>query len=377
MERDAREEARNVIPEGTRYYLPPEAQARLQLTARWRELFAAWGYAPVELPALEIFDPAHPLAERAFKLVDKSGRVLALRSEFTTALVRMAQTQDLGPAPQRLQYAGRLWLRDSEVGLGRMREFAQVGVEVFGASSPRIDAELIALAAEALAAAGLAGARIEVGLPAFVADLLDATGLEPEPVRRLHAAIDRKNTPELAERLERYGVRGALAEALLALPDLFGGREVLAAARRHAVSERARIDLDWLEEVLALLPAGVEPLFDLGMARAYDYYSGIHFRAYTPDFGLPLLGGGRYDGAGVPFAAGFALGLERVLEAAGRPAAAPVPDALALDAATARALRAQGLVVELAWTDDLDELRAYAHARGIPRIAGPEGEVRP
>ncbi len=366
-----------MIPEGTRYYLPPEAQARLQLTQRWRELFAAWGYAPVELPALEVYDPEHPLAERAFKLVDKSGRVLALRSEFTTALVRMVRTQPQLPGPQRLQYAGRLWLRDSEVGLGRLREFAQAGVEVFGASSPRIDAELLALAAEALRVAGLEGARLEVGLPSFVADLLDATGLEEAPTRKLHAAIDRKNTPELAERLERYGVRGALADALLALPDLFGGPEVLEAARKHAISERARMDLDWLEEVLALLPAGLEPLFDLGMARAYDYYSGLHFRAYTPDFGLPLLGGGRYDGAGVPFAAGFALGLERVLEAAGLPAAAPAPDALALDAATARALRAQGLAVELAWTDDLDELRAYARRRGIPRIAGPEGEVAP
>jgi len=366
-----------VIPEGTRYYLPPEAAARQALVTRWRELFSSWGYAPVELPALEVFDPEHPLAERAFKLVDKSGRVLALRAEFTTALVRMAHTQALGPGPHRFQYAGRLWLRDSEVSLGRLREFEQVGVEVFGASTPRVDAELLALAHESLAAAGLAGARVEVGLPAFVADLLEATGLDAGRLARLHAAIDRKNTPELAERLERYGVGGSLAEALLALPDLFGGREVLTAARRHAISERARRDLDWLEEVLALLPAGLEPLFDLGMARAYDYYTGIHFRAYTPDFGLPLLGGGRYDGAGVAEAAGFALGLERVLEAAGRPAQAAAPDALALDAKTARRLRAEGLVVELAWTDDLDELRAYARARGIGRLVGPEGEAAP
>lgn len=366
-----------MIPEGTRYYLPPEARARLELVERWRRLFSSWGYDPVEIPALEVFDPSHPLAERAFKLVDKSGRVLALRSEFTTALVRMARSQIAGPGPTRLQYAGRLWLRASEVGLGRLREFVQVGLEVFGASSPRIDAELLTLAAEALATAGLAGARLEVGLPAFVADLLEVTGLDSERLQRLHTAIDRKNTPELAEWIERFGIRGALADALLALPDLFGGREALAAARRYAVSERARHDLDWLEEVLGYLPAGVEPLFDLGMARAYDYYTGMHFRAYTPDFGLPLLGGGRYDGAGVPYAAGFALGLERVLEAAGGTAPAPVPDALALDAEIARSLRARGQVVELAWTDDLDELRAYARRRGIARIVGPEGEVRP
>ena len=366
-----------MIPEGTRYHLPPEAAARLELEERWRALFGSWGYDPVELPALEIYDPSHPLAERAFKMVDKSGQVLVLRAEFTTAVIRMINGEKLVDRLHRFQYAGRLWLRDSEIGLGRMREFAQVGVEVVGASSPRLDAELLELAWEALKAADLPDARLEVGLPALVADLLAATGLPASERSALHAAIERKNTPELAELLETHGVSGGLAKALLALPDLYGGVEVLAEVRELELSEAARRDLDWLEEVLALLPGELEVLLDLGLARAYDYYSGIHFRAYTPDFGLPLLGGGRYDGAGTRYAAGFALGLERVLEARGLPGDARAPDALALDPETARRLRGQGLRVELAWSDDLEELKSYARLRGIARIVGPAGEVRP
>ncbi len=366
-----------MIPEGTRYHLPPEAAARLALLERWRSLFGSWGYDPVELPALEGFDPGHPLAERAFKLVDKSGRVLALRSEFTTAVMRMVASERLQDRLYRFQYSGKLWLRDSEVGLGRRREFVQAGVEAVGASSPRLDAELLELAWEALRAAELPGARLEVGMPALVADLLAATGLEERQRARLRAAIERKNTPELAELLEASAVTGDVARAILALPDLYGGPEVLAAARRLPLGEAARRDLDWLDEVLNALPAELEVLLDLGLARAYDYYSGIHFRAYTPDFGLPLLGGGRYDGAAGVGAAGFALGLERVLEARGLPRELNAPDVLACDAETARSLRAQGLRVERAWTDDPDELRAYARARGIGRIVGPQGEVEP
>jgi len=200
--------------------------------------------------------------------------------------------------------------------------------------------------------------------------------LEREKRKALQAAIERKNTPELAELLEDFGVKGNLARVVLALPDLYGGPEALAAARKLALSPAAQSDLDWLEAVLELLPVGLEVLLDFGLARAYDYYSGIHFRAYTPDFGLPLLGGGRYDGAGTKYAAGFALGLERVLEARGIPGDTYTPDALALDPNTARELRASGLRVELAWTDDQEELKSYARLRGISRIVGEAGEFK-
>ena len=68
-----------MIPEGTRYFLPPEARLRRELVERLSQLMYAWGYEPVELPALELYDPAHPLAEAAFTLVDKTGEVLTLR----------------------------------------------------------------------------------------------------------------------------------------------------------------------------------------------------------------------------------------------------------------------------------------------------------
>ncbi len=302
-------------PEGTRVYLGEEARRREALAGKLVRLFDAHGYAPAEVPALEAQDPAHPLYARAFKLVDKTGEVLMLRSEFTTALARALAAEGLAEAEGRYRYFGKLWLREASAEVGRLREFTQIGVELVGVSSPEADAELLALAYEALKAAGAERAVIEVGLPAFVHDLLEAARLPAEDCEALRRAVDKKAVPELAALLDRFGVSGRVREAILALPDLYGGPEVLAEAERAALSERAKLDLAWLAEVRRRVP-GVPMIFDFGMARRFDYYTGLTFRAYTPDFGLPLLGGGRYDGGLLPFAAGFALGLERLMEAA-------------------------------------------------------------
>jgi ATP phosphoribosyltransferase regulatory subunit len=375
-----------MIPEGTRYYLPPEARLRRELAGRLTDLFHGWGYELVELPALERYDPRHVLAERSFKLVDKTGDVLALRSDFTSALANLVEAFPPERYPARYQYAGQVWLREADAELGRVREYTQFGVELVGVSSPQADAEILELAWETLRVLGFAEAKIEVGLPSLVRDLLDSTGLNPFQIETLRQAIHRKNIPELSSLLEAYRVEEGLAPTILALPDLYGGLEVLNEARKLSLTEKAQADLDWLEASLALLPE-VPLLLDLGRARRLDYYTGINFQAYTQDFGLPLLGGGRYDGTLLPQACGFTVGLERVMEALlsprsgvallsprsgvalRLPSEADVPDVLAVDRAMARQLRAQGQRVELAWTDDLASLRHYARSRGIPLIA--------
>ncbi len=239
------------------------------------------------------------------------------------------------------------------------------------------DAEVLELAWEALQLIGFPEAKIEVGLPALVRDLLEATGLPEDQKERLRQAIHRKNSPELEFLLDHYQVHPGLHQALRALPDLYGGREVLEEARRLPLSAKAQADLDWLEAVLALLPE-VPLLLDLGRARLLTFYTGLNFQAYTPDFGLPLLGGGRYDGALLPYAAGFALGLERVMEALRLPLSETPPEVLALDQSLARKLRAEGKRVELAWTNNLTVLREYALEKGIRWLArdGKLEEVR-
>lgn len=358
------------VPEGTRDVLPPEWAWREHLRSRLAGEFAAWGYRGVEVPALEFASENHPQTARAFKLIDASGEVLALRSEFTTAIGRLVQARfPHGPFPLRLQYGGRLWLRTLTSELGRLREFGQVGVELVGVATPQADAELLLLGTRALKTVGVE-AVMEVGYPGFVDAVLEDAGLPAGARDALHDAIDRKSGADVDLLAAAHGLGREVTATLHTLTDLYGGREVLTQAAALARGERARGAVAHLEAVAALYGPGL--LFDLGASRRYGYYTGITFRAYAEGLNQPVLGGGRYDLGGLP-GAGFAIGLERLTEvtAAKLP---PEPEVvLALDAAGAETARAAGLVAELAWTEDRAELLAYCARRGIRRWAQGNG----
>jgi ATP phosphoribosyltransferase regulatory subunit len=360
-------------PEGTRYALAQESAARGRAVETLRALFSSWGYERVDVPVLERFDPTHPVAERSFKLTGPDGELLALRADFTFALaqlVRYNYPQGL-PGPLRLQYAGRLW-RTVVPDIARTREFTQVGLELLGVSGPRADAELIHLAREAVRAVGLTP-RVEIGNPGFVRQLFELAEL-PETLRNAVAsAIDRKDPTTLKVLLEPLRLASDLERALLAVPDLYGDARVLAAARRIAPWPETQAACEHLEAVLEEFENRSELLLDLGMARRLAYYTGVMFRAYTFDFGQPLLGGGRYDGALLPLAAGFAVGLERLLSALPEVSGEAPPLVLSLDDEGARRLRARGFRVERALSADVSELRSYAKARGIAYLLLPEG----
>ena len=363
--------------DGTRFTLPPLAEKRRKLLGQLRDLYADWGYRNVEVPALEVFDPAHPRVNQSFKLTDDGGKLLALRSDFTPALaglVRFHHRQAAaGAAALRLQYSGTVW-HAIDPDFAHAREFTQVGIELIGVSNARADTELIHLARESVRVFGLAP-RVEIGSPAFVRALFRLAEVPPEQETALASAIDRKDENALEALLTSLNPAADLRRALRAVPDLYGGQEVLKEARRLAPWPETIRELDRTEDILEQFEDRSELLLELGMARRLSYYTGTTFRAYTPDFGQPLLGGGRYDGALLPAAAGFSLGLERLLSAA-LPEGAGQPSRVILssDDVAARLLRRHGLTVIRALSTDPGHLRAEAATAGAACLVH-EGRV--
>ncbi|MEJ2287366.1 MAG: ATP phosphoribosyltransferase regulatory subunit [Deinococcales bacterium] len=356
-------------PDGTRFVPPELATARARTLDRLHELYRRWGYQLVEAPSLERYDPAHPRAEQSFKLSDRDSGVLALRSDFTPALAQLVRTTFPGSAAGegralRLRYAGTVW-HAIHPELARTREFTQVGIELVGVSHARADAELIHLARESVRAVGLAP-RVEIGNPGFVRALFDVAEVPEERREPLADAIDRKDRSDIRALLAELSLAGPVANALLEVPDLYGSDDVLEEARRLAPWPGARAEIDRLEGVVEQFEDDSELLLDLGMARRLAYYTGVTFRAYTFDFGQPLLGGGRYDGALLPYAAGFSIGLERLLSALPAPEPEPPARVLATDDAAARRLRAAGVVVVRASASTRAEAAAEARSYGLP-----------
>jgi ATP phosphoribosyltransferase regulatory subunit len=108
---------------------------------------------------------------------------------------------------------------------------------------------------------------------------------------------------------------------LLALPKLYGGREILDRARQaisNPASQRALTNLEKVLEVLTVYGVEEHVTLDLGEMRGFDYHSGLIFQGFLSGFGRAVCSGGRYDGLtaryGFPAAAtGFAFNLYNLL----------------------------------------------------------------
>ncbi|WP_236005735.1 ATP phosphoribosyltransferase regulatory subunit [Heliomicrobium gestii] len=376
------------IPPGMRDLLPGNAREKRLLENEWVRLFSSWGYQEVATPTVEYLDTlaldtGEEIRDRLFQFFDRQGRILALRPEMTTPIARLVATRlRQCPFPQRLFYAANVF-RYEEPQAGRQREISQAGVELVGAPGPLADAEVIAMAVEALRASGLEDFQISLGQIEVFNGVMEDLPLNAAQKARVRTLVAKKDFVSLEELLATSGIDKEKSDLLLKLPTLHGGREVLIQALPLAVNERARRGLENLRAVYeGLRNFGVEDYvaIDLGVLRGFDYYTGVVFEGYTVGLGFPICGGGRYDSLLGQFgfdcpATGFALGLDRVLLALHRsrePKAAPVSDVVVggnnagkIQAEAAR-MRKNGLSVEIDLMNRCEaELEQYAAARGI------------
>ncbi|MDN5348191.1 MAG: phosphoribosyltransferase regulatory subunit [Clostridia bacterium] len=379
------------LPAGVQDLLPAEAAAKRRLEEMLLRLFSSWGYREVVTPTFEFIEaldvgPAASSEELLYKFIDREGHILALRPDLTTPIARLTATKLRHSSfPLRLCYAANVFRYEAPQA-GRMREFHQAGVELIGADGSRADAEVIALAVEALQEAGLVDFRIGIGQVAITKAVLAELELQPEAEMAVKEALVGKDLVRLTGLLAQYSVPPAASRRVEGLFGLHGGEEVLERATGLLAGTPAARYLRELEEVfIALKALGLQRylFIDLGILRAFDYYTGIVFEGYVPGLGFPVCGGGRYDELleqfGFPCpATGFALGIERLLMARdkagvafppsvpGYLVAGPSPASLLREA---RRLRQQGAVVELdaqGWSRE--EAEKQARERGLNLI---------
>ncbi len=361
-----------VPPKGTNYILPTAYRSRSKLIDILKNLYESWGYEEVDVPVLEHYQPKHPAANKSFKLSDRDSGVLSLRADFTPAIANLVRLHHPNTSQSlRFQYSGKLWQAIAP-DMMRTREFTQVGVELIGISNARADAELIHLARESLSSIGLVP-RIEIGNPGLVKALFDVADIPLKDHELFAQIIDRKDLGTLLEKLEPLNTSSQVKQALIKLIDLYGGIDILKEAQELAIWPETKQAIEHLVTVIEQFEHRGELLINLGMARRLSYYTGVTFRAYTPNFGQPLLGGGRYDGDMLPYAAGFAIGLERVMKALPKEELGNVPLVLASDDITAQILRDQGYKVIRALDQDETSMCTYASQQGIPYVLTKQG----
>ncbi len=312
-----------ILPEYVEDILPAEAMRLERLRRRILDLFFRNKYELVIPPLLEYLDSlltgtGRDLELRTFKVVDQlSGKMMGLRADITPQVARIDAHLLNRKGVTRLCYCGAV-LHTRPASPGATREPMQIGAEMYGAAGDGADVEIQKLLCDALKRAGLKKVRLDVGHVAVFRSIVRAAGLDGEREGELFEALQRKDKPEI-ERVAK-DLDAKTREALLLLPQLYGGPEVLdVAAKRLPRIPQLKNALRTLRALAAACPVPVS--FDLAELRGYHYHSGVVFDAYCEGragaSSILAARGGRYDEVGKAFgrarpATGFSIDLRAI-----------------------------------------------------------------
>ena len=306
------------IPKGTKDVLPQDAYKWQYVESTAREIAGLFNLKEIRTPTFEhtelfqrgVGDTTDIVTKEMYTFKDKGDRSITLKPEGTAGTVRSFIESGLinGVLPAKMYYITPAF-RYERPQAGRLREFHQFGVEIFGAKSAQTDAEAIVMADALLKKLGLqvqlyinsigcptCRAAYNKALKEFFAPHLDTlcydckTRYEKNPLRLLDC--------------KEEGCKKINADAPKILDYL---------------CEDCRAHFEELKTCLQL--AGVEYIIDSRIVRGLDYYTRSVFEFVSTSIGAQgtVCAGGRYDGliaelGGNPMpAVGFAAGIERLL----------------------------------------------------------------
>jgi ATP phosphoribosyltransferase regulatory subunit len=347
-----------LLPEGLRDRLPPQAEAGAAMLRAALDAIRAHGYERVAPPLAEYEESLigrlkAGTARDLLRVVDPlSQRTLALRPDITTQVGRIAATRMAHrPRPLRLSYGGPVVkLRASQ--LRPEREMTQIGAELIGRDSAAAAAEIVALAVEALTAAGATGITVDLTLPDLVETL--AAGqlpLDTAQAQRVRALLDAKDAGGLA---------ATGAAAYLPLIEA-AGPFAEAVARLRSIDAEGVLGsrLDGLETVAARIAGVASITLDPTERHGFEYQSWLGFSLFAEGLAGEVGRGGTYtilheNGREEP-AVGFSIYPDPLLDIvatdqASRRLFLPVGH----DAAVATALRRQGWTTVAALDGDCE-----------------------
>lgn len=311
---------------GFRDFAPEALAEREHLFRTWRSVACRYGFQEYDGPPLEPLElyrekSGDEIVGQLYAFVDKGGRDVSLRPEMTPSLARMLGERSRAMAKPIRWFSIPQLFRYERQQRGRLREHFQWNVDIVGEAGTGADAEVLAVAVDALRALGLGPddflARISDRR--LLSAILDALGVPGDRIAATYTDIDKYERVGLdatrARLRESAGLGPRAVDSLLEIldgsgldvvEDLLGERDAVGAS----LAELRRYQAD-------LTAMGLGPFlrFDLRIVRGLAYYTGIVFELFDRRGEMrAICGGGRYDQllervGGEPLAAvGFGMG---------------------------------------------------------------------
>ncbi|MFZ9520388.1 MAG: histidine--tRNA ligase [Silvanigrellaceae bacterium] len=290
---------------GTRDFHPELQRLRNWMYGHIRQVLEGYGYEEYAGPILEPLElyasksSEEIVSEQLYSFEDRGGRKVGIRPEMTPTLARMVASRSKELVRPIRWYSIPTCMRYERPQRGRLREFDQLNVDVFGGTPMDEDVEVLLTCHDLLTRLGAKAGDFEIRVNhrGLVDDLLfGILKLNPSQKSSILRLLDKRDklTPQAFR--EEAG-KLWLSEADIATLETFM-TQPLSEIRTLLGSQTE--NLEALEQRLAclhkLIPAGCVR-FDASIMRGFDYYTGLVFEIYDnhPDNRRALFGGGRYD----------------------------------------------------------------------------------
>lgn len=317
---------------GFRDFLPEEMEARSEVFRRIEDAVRTFGFREIDTPSLESLDlylvkSGEELVEQTYSFEDKGGRDVTMVPEQTPSRARiLANRKDLS-MPVKWYSTSKRWRYESPQ-KGRLREFYQTDIDIFGTDSVQADAEILAVAAEVMDRLEVLDAvEILVNDRRLMDVLMDEYGIkEKEAVLDAIDDLEKVSEEEFRDELDEIGLEKDASEFIVAISDVSGSVGECVDQLNEILGDVSDSDEEYigrmqeLAESLKTYGISEQVKMDLSIVRGLAYYTGLVFEVFDTEGELrAVCGGGRYDdlvaefgGGDIP-AIGFAVG-DAVLE---------------------------------------------------------------
>lgn len=308
---------------GTADFLPEETNKWQYVESKIEYLLEKYSYQEIRLPVFEQFElfargvgeTSDIVSKEMYEFYDRGDRHLALRPEGTAGVVRAyVENKIYGPEhhkPVKYYYTGPMF-RFERPQSGRMRQFHQIGVEVYGSNNPAVDVETMALAMDIFKSFGIKDLTLVVNSLGNTASRLAYR----EALIGFLIPHFEELSEDSKERLHKNPLRVLDSKDKKDQEIVKNAPSVL-----DYLDEDSKKHFEEVKDMLELLEISYE--VDPNMVRGLDYYNDTIFEIMTndPNFGAntTICAGGRYDqlveevgGPATP-GFGFAIGLERLV----------------------------------------------------------------
>lgn len=294
---------------GSRDFYPEQKHLQKWLFGKWSEVCEQFGYEQYDAPMLEetalyqLKGSDEILSEQTYTFLDRGERSVTIRTEMTPSVSRMVahKRQELA-YPLRWYSIPELW-RYERPQRGRLRQFWQLNVDIFGVDGQYAEHEIISVADAIMQSVGAKRSMYQIKLNSrlftdyLLKDYLKLDDVESATIRRLIDKMAKMDPAVFAASIEASmgptaREKGAPAQ-LLDLLKITSLDDLPSELSTHpSIAE--------LKQLLTLLKTGgiTNTVFDISLMRGFDYYTDIVFEVFDthPDNNRSMFGGGRYDG---------------------------------------------------------------------------------